>query len=119
MSLPGKLLPEALKTLGKDRATVSYPKNKRTLPDRFRGAVEFDPDPCTGCGMCERHCAADAIIVGTDDDGNVTWEYDVAKCMFCGQCEESCPTDAIVMSQDFELADSDRESFEESYTFER
>jgi formate hydrogenlyase subunit 6/NADH:ubiquinone oxidoreductase subunit I len=119
MSIPGKLVPEALKTLGKDRVTVSYPKEKRTMPDRFRGAVEFEPDPCTGCGMCERHCAADAISVETDADGNVTWSYDVAKCMFCGQCEESCPTDAIVMGKKFELADSDKPSFEESYTFER
>jgi len=119
MSIPGKLIPEALKTLGKDRATVSYPKETRELPERFRGAVEFNPDPCTGCSMCERHCAADAITVKSGPEGNVAWEYDVAMCMFCGQCEDSCPVDAITMGQDFELAASDPGEFEERYTFER
>lgn len=119
MSIPGKLIPAALKTLRAEPATESYPTERRDLPERFRGAVEFEADPCTGCGMCERHCAADAISVDVDDEGIVTWQYDVSRCMFCGQCADSCPTGAITMGREFELASADRAEFEEAHTFER
>ncbi|MCU4717493.1 4Fe-4S dicluster domain-containing protein [Halapricum hydrolyticum] len=118
MRLPGKLVPEALKTLGKDSATIRYPEQSRSMPDRFRGRVAFDPDGCTGCGMCERHCAADAIVVEADGS-EISWRYDESACMFCGQCGESCPTDVITMSEEYDLASSDPASFETTHTFER
>ena len=119
MNLPGKLVPEALKTLGKKRATVTYPKETRELPDRFRGALEFDEDLCTGCMMCDRQCAANAITVKNGPEGKIGWSYDVARCMFCGQCEEACPVDALTMSNEFELASGEKAEFTESYIFER
>ncbi|MFB6162952.1 MAG: 4Fe-4S binding protein [Halococcoides sp.] len=114
----GTFLTEALRTFRTDSATIDYPAESRDLPDRFRGKIAFEADPCTGCGMCERHCAADAIVVEGDAD-EVTWAYDAARCMFCGQCVESCPTGALESTDEYDLADDDSDTLRESHTFSR
>jgi len=45
---------------------------------------------CTGCRMCEKYCAHDAIKVGKDKIAHI----DYKKCVGCGQCVAVCQYDA-------------------------
>ncbi|MGY5858114.1 MAG: electron transfer flavoprotein subunit alpha [Candidatus Thorarchaeota archaeon] len=51
---------------------------------------QFDPDKCTGCGLCLKVCNFGAI----EKDGDIV-KFDMNKCVYCGSCEEVCPEDAI------------------------
>lgn len=57
----------------------------------FIGAVEpeFVESDCTGCGVCEKVCPADALKMV---DGKPVFDED--KCIHEGNCIASCPTDA-------------------------
>jgi uncharacterized Fe-S center protein len=45
---------------------------------------------CTGCKICEKHCAHDAINVGKDKIAHI----DYIKCVGCGQCVAVCQYDS-------------------------
>jgi uncharacterized Fe-S center protein len=45
---------------------------------------------CTGCRVCEKHCAHDAIKVEKDKIAHI----DYTKCVGCGQCVAVCQYDA-------------------------
>lgn len=57
----------------------------------FKGAVEpaFNPEVCTGCGLCARICPAKALKMVGDKP-----EIDRSKCIHEGNCISSCPADA-------------------------
>ncbi len=57
---------------------------------------------CTGCRICEKYCAQDAIIVGRDKIAHI----DIEKCVGCGQCVAVCQYDAaqVVWQNGSELA---------------
>ena len=48
-------------------------------------------DDCSGCGVCEDRCPAEAITVG---DVAIV---DVVLCIGCGLCASACPTEAIAL----------------------
>jgi NADH-quinone oxidoreductase chain I len=94
--------------------TVQYPRQKITLPERARWAVQIKVDDqgnhkCTGCLACEKACP-DYIIkidITTDEERNKNidrWHYEIGACMMCGLCVEACPFDAIEQGHDYELA---------------
>ncbi|MFO8078739.1 MAG: 4Fe-4S dicluster domain-containing protein [Armatimonadota bacterium] len=100
-------------------ATVMYPVERLTPPERFRGKMVYDPSDCSLCGLCQRDCPADVIKVvrkrieredGTKETvGHVEFEMD--RCIFCGQCAYSCHQGSITFSTEFELAQADRKDF--------
>ncbi|MCJ7448252.1 MAG: DUF362 domain-containing protein [Bacteroidales bacterium] len=45
---------------------------------------------CTGCRICEKYCAHDAIKVGKDKIAHINYE----KCVGCGQCVAVCQYDS-------------------------
>jgi uncharacterized Fe-S center protein len=45
---------------------------------------------CTGCRMCEKYCAHDAVKVGRDKIAHIDYE----KCVGCGQCVAVCQYDS-------------------------
>lgn len=56
-----------------------------------QNTLQYDPQLCTGCGMCIDVCP----------HGVFTWDTRVAllarpqACMECGACERNCPSGAI------------------------
>lgn len=48
---------------------------------------------CTGCRVCEKHCAHDAIHVGKDKIAHI----DYVKCVGCGQCVAVCQYDSATV----------------------
>jgi len=56
---------------------------------------KVDKDECTGCGVCVKHCAHDAIHIGSDKKAFI--EYD--KCVGCGQCVALCQYDGAVQGE--------------------
>ena len=53
----------------------------------------IDTDNCTGCNICVKHCAHDAVHLNT----NRKAEIDYVKCVGCGQCVALCQYDGAVM----------------------
>jgi len=53
----------------------------------------IDPDKCTGCGLCAKQCALDAI----SGELKKSHRIDKSKCIKCGMCHDSCKFEAIVV----------------------
>ncbi len=106
------------------RLVISYPEQKKVLPENFRGLHMLTRDDrgrvkCVACEMCSTACPADCIRIVASDGGwddnrekfPIVFEIDELRCIFCGKCVEACPEDAIDMTDRHNLADYTREDF--------
>jgi len=75
----------ALKNLGMGCASVN---GKLFL--HSGSSPEIYKENCTGCRVCEKYCAHDAIKVGRDKIAQI----DYIKCVGCGQCVAVCQYDS-------------------------
>ena len=75
----------ALKNLGMGCASVG---GKLFLHSGSSPVI--DEKACTGCRICEKNCAHDAVHVGEDKIARI----DYSKCVGCGQCVAVCQYDA-------------------------
>jgi len=75
----------ALKNLGMGCASVG---GKLFL--HSGASPKIDEENCTGCRVCEKNCAHDAIHVGKDKIAHISYE----KCVGCGQCVAVCQYDS-------------------------
>ena len=74
-----------LKNLGMGCASVGG-----KLELHSTSSPEIVAENCTGCRVCERYCAHDAILVGNDKIARIDYE----KCVGCGQCVAVCQYDS-------------------------
>ncbi|HXG94027.1 MAG TPA: NADH-quinone oxidoreductase subunit I [Blastocatellia bacterium] len=106
---------------GKVSPTISYPEERRSYSDRYRGAhiltAREDGTPrCVACYMCATACPADCIYIEAKEVDNpliekapARFEIDMLRCVFCGFCVDACPEEAIIMSREMEICAYTRE----------
>ena len=80
----------ALKNLGMGSASVG---GKLELHSASQPVVHRED--CTGCGICVKYCAHDAIHL--DRERKAAIDYD--RCVGCGQCVALCQYDGVVMGE--------------------
>ncbi len=100
--------------------TISYPEERRTYSERFRGAHVLKKRDdgslrCVACYLCATACPALCITIEAGEYENpgvekfpTRFEIDMLRCIFCGFCVEACPEDAIEMTGTSELCMTDR-----------
>lgn len=116
MVKPGAMAGELLRHLWREPATVLYPHEKVTLPEKFRGRLVFVPSKCIGCRMCMRDCPSGAISIRKVADGVFEADLDYSRCIFCAQCVDSCPKQALEAKAEIELAEVDRSRLKVTFT---
>jgi NADH-quinone oxidoreductase subunit I len=106
---------------GKVNPIISYPEERRSYSDRYRGAhiltAREDGSPrCVACYMCATACPADCIYIEPAEHADpliekypARFEIDMLRCVFCGFCVDACPEEAIIMSRESEICAYSRE----------
>jgi formate hydrogenlyase subunit 6/NADH:ubiquinone oxidoreductase subunit I len=87
--------------------TVQYPAERQPVPAHLRGALTWNPEKCTGCGLCVKDCPSNAIELITLDKAAKQFviRYHADRCAFCAQCVQNCRFECLGMSpEQWELA---------------
>jgi NADH-quinone oxidoreductase subunit I len=109
----------------KSKVTEKYPNVMKPTAPRYHGRHVLNRHPdglekCVGCELCAWACPADAIYVEGGDNTEearfspgerygAVYQINYLRCIFCGLCIEACPTRSLTMSNEYELADDDRQ----------
>ncbi|MGD9653711.1 MAG: 4Fe-4S dicluster domain-containing protein [Sulfuricurvum sp.] len=86
-----KALLEAFKNLFKPIRTIDYPARDMTLPQGYRGLIEYDKEACIFCDKCEKVCPPGAIVFYQHPEGEKEYRYNPWVCIYCGECVRACP----------------------------
>jgi ech hydrogenase subunit F len=89
-----------LENIGKNLLSKPYTSNYPFTPYQHfpgvRADVTFDGTKCILCGLCQRSCPADCIIIHKEKE---QIEYLNTQCIRCGYCVRVCPTNAISQNE--------------------
>jgi len=112
-------------TMFKPVVTEDYPRNPLPTAPRYHGRHQLNRHPdglekCVGCELCAWACPADAIFVEGGDNTEQeryspgerygkNYQINYLRCIGCGLCIEACPTRSLTMTNEYELADDDRQ----------
>ena len=88
----------ALKTVLSKPVTILYPFAPAKKTDLSRGHVVFDGSICISCGLCQKKCPAQAIVVAKEAK---TWQIDRFRCVVCNSCVEVCPVKCLCMDMQY------------------
>jgi formate hydrogenlyase subunit 6/NADH:ubiquinone oxidoreductase subunit I len=94
--------------------TELYPAERRPSLPQFRGQLYWNPEGCTGCGLCVKDCPAEAIelIIIDKAEKRFGFRYYADRCTFCGQCVYNCRFNCIELVDDeWVLANTGREGY--------
>jgi len=108
------MLRDIIESLFKRPATEKYPFVRRAAPESLRGKLEWDPEKCTGCGLCAKDCPSNAVEVIVIDRAKKQFvvRYHMDRCTFCAQCVQNCRFKCMGMSSEqWELAALGKEPF--------
>ncbi|MEE0706127.1 MAG: 4Fe-4S dicluster domain-containing protein, partial [Adlercreutzia sp.] len=73
---------------------ILYPFEQKPAPAGLKGHVANDAARCILCGICQKCCPADAIVVEKKER---TWSIDPFRCVQCGSCVRQCPKHCLTM----------------------
>jgi formate hydrogenlyase subunit 6/NADH:ubiquinone oxidoreductase subunit I len=83
-----KLGKMVMSSLFKKPATLMYPVIPRQWQERTRGHIENKIEDCIYCGICQRKCPTNALVV---DKAKRSWTIERMACIQCSCCVEVCP----------------------------
>ncbi len=110
----GMMFEDVARSLFQRPVTKQYPFVREDAPTRLRGHLKWDPEKCSGCGLCNKECPSNAVeVIALDKKAKrFVMRYHVDRCTFCAQCVQACRFDCIEMSSEsWELASQTREAF--------
>jgi len=93
---------ETLKKVERNKASLNPPV---WVPPGFRGKIQYDREACIGCQMCIKVCPSETIEF--IPDGRKV-KFHMSRCTFCALCTEICPKKCIRMSEQFIMANLDK-----------
>jgi ech hydrogenase subunit F len=70
---------------------------------RTRGSIAIEIDKCIFCGLCQKRCPTDAILV---TKARREWTIERLRCCTCNACVEVCPVSCLTM-ENFYTAPTD------------
>jgi formate hydrogenlyase subunit 6/NADH:ubiquinone oxidoreductase subunit I len=108
------MLKDVIRSFFQGPVTEKYPFEKKPAPTRLRGRLNWDPEKCTGCGLCAKDCPSNALEVIMIDRAKreLVIRYHLDRCTFCAQCVQSCRFKCLEMSNDqWEMAALNKEAF--------
>jgi formate hydrogenlyase subunit 6/NADH:ubiquinone oxidoreductase subunit I len=114
----GTMLSDVLRALFRRPVTELYPFERSTPVERLRALLQFNPEKCTGCGLCVKDCPAKAIDLITLDKASKRFvlKYELDRCTFCAQCVQSCRYKCLSLANDqWELAALNKHEFTKYY----
>ncbi|MCX8122620.1 MAG: 4Fe-4S binding protein [Spirochaetes bacterium] len=77
------------------------------VKDGFRGRLKYDFESCTGCGLCNKVCPANAIeLYPAQVNAKKTKRIVIylSRCTYCQECVNICPKNSIQITKDFFMA---------------
>ncbi len=91
-----KILENIVKNAMSKPYTSNYPFTPYEHFPGTRADVVWDGTKCILCGLCQRSCPAECIVIHKEE---TTVEYMNTQCIRCGYCVRVCPTNTISQNE--------------------